>query len=138
MAEKEKEKTKPKVLPVADPTKIEKFTKGGKLKTKKWYLYHFSSSEMQWSNEFFSDMENWANCENCKFFELRNGTQTCHKFDLIGLPENSVLNTDNKCCSSFKSKLENVKTPNFNKMEYGVLYFYNHEVPNILVEDIDL
>ena len=83
-------------------------------------------------------MEKWANCENCKSFKLTDGIQTCVKFDLIGLPELFVVNTNNKCCSAFQSNTGNVKTPGFNKMEYGVLYYYNHEAPDNLIENIDL
>ncbi|MFT5822383.1 MAG: hypothetical protein ACI8ZM_003639 [Crocinitomix sp.] len=81
--------------------------------------------------------EIWANCENCNNFTLTDTIQTCNNFDLIGLPEPFAFNTNKKCCSAFQADLANVNSPDYSKMEYGVLYYYNTKATEKLIYDID-
>ncbi len=82
--------------------------------------------------------ENWANCIHCKDFFVYEDKQACRMYDIVGLPEKDVVNSNNKCCSSFLNHKTKYRMPNISKMEIGVLYFYHSKSPNILIQDIDL
>ncbi len=84
------------------------------------------------------EKENWANCEICDKFSLGPKEHYCCEFDLLGLPKGRRIGSNNKCCSKFKSINYKINKPNFSKMKFGVLYYYNSLKPDELFEDIDL
>ncbi len=80
----------------------------------------------------------WADCFECKCYQEFDGVQGCNNYDLIGLPDNFRVGTTKKCCSDFSVDEVEYLIPDITKMEEGVLYFYNPDKPNNLIEDIDL
>ncbi len=84
------------------------------------------------------DDKNWADCNNCDYFFLIESKQACDKFDLIWLPGMFVVGTSKKCCFEYSSKAKEYNIPNLANFEQAVLYFYNPNRPNQLIEDIDL
>lgn len=82
--------------------------------------------------------ETWADCINCKSFFIEEDKQACRRYDLVGLPDKCMTETNHKCCSSFSHHKIINRMPNTSKMEEGVLYFYHSNHPNTLIEDMDL